>query len=199
MHSSQAMRCPRASSESANFRNGEALPVDRRPNRRPGTTCRGPTRAERMFADEIRRAIEAASRITLPQVTALLWRAYGEGKLTETEAESLSGLIEARTLAASNPRLGKLLTSATSQVGVVGDALQDRVAATQESGRLTAAHGRVAGASPPLGGLRAATAVARSSLHPSRAGGVGADCGRDHPAGRLPARRRPPRGDRRCG
>ncbi len=75
-----------------------------------------------MFADEIRRAIEAASRITLPQVTALLWRAYGEGKLTETEAESLSGLIEARTLAASNPRLGKLLTSATSQVGVVGDA-----------------------------------------------------------------------------
>ncbi|MBP32663.1 helix-turn-helix domain-containing protein [Methylobacterium sp.] len=86
-----------------------------------------------MFADEIRRAIEAASRITLPQVTALLWRAYGEGKLTETEAESLSGLIEARTLAASNPRLGKLLTSATSQVGVAGDALQDRVAAPRRA------------------------------------------------------------------
>ncbi|MDE4916103.1 helix-turn-helix domain-containing protein [Methylobacterium sp. 092160098-2] len=51
-----------------------------------------------MFADEIRRAIEAASRITLPQVTALLWRAYGDGKVTEAEAESLSGLIEARSL-----------------------------------------------------------------------------------------------------
>ena len=50
-----------------------------------------------MFADEIRRAIEAASRITLPQVTALLWRAYGEGKVTEAEAENLSALIEART------------------------------------------------------------------------------------------------------
>ena len=34
-----------------------------------------------MFADEIRRAIEAADRITLPQVTAALWRAYGDGKV----------------------------------------------------------------------------------------------------------------------
>ena len=51
-----------------------------------------------MFADELRRSIEAASRITLPQVTALLWRAYGDGKVTEAEAEALSGLIEARTL-----------------------------------------------------------------------------------------------------
>lgn len=50
-----------------------------------------------MFADEIRRAIDAATRLTLPQVTALLWRAYGEGKVTEAEAEALSGLIEART------------------------------------------------------------------------------------------------------
>lgn len=86
-----------------------------------------------MFADEIRRAIEAASRITLPQVTALLWRAYGEGKLTEVEAESLSGLIDARTLAASNPRLNKLLIPTTSQVGGAGDALQDRVAAPRRA------------------------------------------------------------------
>lgn len=57
-----------------------------------------------MFADEIRRAIEAASRITLPQVTALLWRAYGDGRITEAEAEALSGLIEARSLASSGPR-----------------------------------------------------------------------------------------------
>ena len=58
-----------------------------------------------MFADEIRRAIEAASRITLPQVTALLWRAYGEGRVTEAEAEALSGLIEARTDAPASRRL----------------------------------------------------------------------------------------------
>ncbi|WP_342111286.1 helix-turn-helix domain-containing protein [Methylobacterium sp. SI9] len=50
-----------------------------------------------MFADEIRRAIEAADRITLPQVTALLWRAFGDGRVSEAEAEALSGLIEART------------------------------------------------------------------------------------------------------
>ncbi len=56
-----------------------------------------------MFADEIRRAIEAATRLTLPQVTALLWRAYGEGKITETEAEALSGLIEARQTSAGGP------------------------------------------------------------------------------------------------
>ena len=51
-----------------------------------------------MFADEIRRAIEAATRLTLPSVTALLWRAYGDGKVTEAEAEALSVLIETRTL-----------------------------------------------------------------------------------------------------
>lgn len=50
-----------------------------------------------MFADEIRRAIEAADQITLPSVTALLWRAFGEGRVSEAEAEALSGLIEART------------------------------------------------------------------------------------------------------
>lgn len=53
-----------------------------------------------MFADKIRRAIEATDRITLPSVTALLWRAFGEGRVTEAEAEALSGLIEARTLTA---------------------------------------------------------------------------------------------------
>ncbi|MGE8131710.1 helix-turn-helix domain-containing protein [Methylobacterium sp. NPDC080182] len=60
-----------------------------------------------MFADEIRRAIEAADRITLPSVTALLWRAYGEGKVTEAEAEALSVLIEGRTLSGSEPRRGQ--------------------------------------------------------------------------------------------
>lgn len=48
------------------------------------------------YADEIRRQAEAAPRAALPAVTALLWRAYGDGKVTEAEAEALSGLIEAR-------------------------------------------------------------------------------------------------------
>jgi hypothetical protein len=47
-------------------------------------------------ADEIRRAIEAATRFTLPQVTALQWRAYRDGKVTGAEAEALSAPIEAR-------------------------------------------------------------------------------------------------------
>ena len=80
--------------------------MDRTPLRQPGTTCCGPFTGPRtMFADEIRYAIEAASRITLPQVTALLWRAYGEGKVTEAEAEALSALIEARTDAPAARRL----------------------------------------------------------------------------------------------
>ena len=51
-----------------------------------------------MFADEIRRQAEAAPRAALPAVTAALWRAYGEGKVTEAEAEALSALIEARRI-----------------------------------------------------------------------------------------------------
>ncbi|SFT27025.1 GntR family transcriptional regulator [Methylobacterium sp. yr668] len=60
-----------------------------------------------MFAEEIRRAIEAASRIALPQVTAQLWRAFGDGHITEAEAESLSALIEARTLTGKAARVGQ--------------------------------------------------------------------------------------------
>lgn len=56
-----------------------------------------------MFAEEIRRAIEAAPRVTLSAVTALLWRAFGAGQITETEAEALSNLIEARKLVPAAP------------------------------------------------------------------------------------------------
>ena len=48
------------------------------------------------YADEIRRQVEAASRAALPAVTAALWRVYGDGTVTEAEAEALSGLIESR-------------------------------------------------------------------------------------------------------
>lgn len=49
-----------------------------------------------MFADELRRAVEAAPRVKLPDVAALMWRAFGEGHVTEAEAEGLSALIETR-------------------------------------------------------------------------------------------------------
>ena len=73
-----------------------------------------------MFADEIRRAIEAADRITLPSVTALLWRAYGEGKVTEAEAEMLSVLIETRTLThvgSERPKAGQSPNSTGTEAG----------------------------------------------------------------------------------
>lgn len=49
-----------------------------------------------MFADEIRRAVEVSPRVKLPDVVALLWRAYGEGQVTEAEAEEISARIEVR-------------------------------------------------------------------------------------------------------
>lgn len=49
-----------------------------------------------MFADEIRRAAEAAARVELPVISAVLWKAFGAGQVTEAEAEALSALIEAR-------------------------------------------------------------------------------------------------------
>jgi len=48
------------------------------------------------FAYEIRRQAEAAPRAALPAITAALWRAFGDGRITEAEAEVLSELIEAR-------------------------------------------------------------------------------------------------------
>ena len=48
------------------------------------------------YAYEIRRQAEAAPRAALPTVASALWKAFGEGHLSEAEAEALSGLIEAR-------------------------------------------------------------------------------------------------------
>ena len=88
-----------------------------------------------MFADEIRRAIEAADRITLPSVTALLWRAFGEGTVTEAEAEVLSGLIEARTDAPALRRLPHAVRATSPRSGIEAntrqDTLQDREGAAR--------------------------------------------------------------------
>ncbi|MCJ2099052.1 helix-turn-helix domain-containing protein, partial [Methylobacterium sp. E-046] len=59
------------------------------------------------YAEEIRRQVEAAPRAALPAVTAALWRAYGEGKVTEAEAEALSVLIEGRRSAENGPKCGQ--------------------------------------------------------------------------------------------
>ncbi|WP_298961894.1 transcriptional regulator [uncultured Methylobacterium sp.] len=57
-----------------------------------------------MLHDEIRRAAETAPRGRLPEVAALLWRAYGAGSLSEAEAGELSALIEARKAGPSEPK-----------------------------------------------------------------------------------------------
>lgn len=54
-----------------------------------------------MFVNEIRRAVEAAPKHKLPEVAAVMWRAFGLGQVTEAEAEELSGLIEARKVLAA--------------------------------------------------------------------------------------------------
>ncbi|CAA2161225.1 hypothetical protein MBRA_06385 [Methylobacterium brachiatum] len=54
------------------------------------------------YADEIRRQAEAATRAALPAVTAALWRAYSDGKITEAEAEALSAMVDIRLTAVTN-------------------------------------------------------------------------------------------------
>src|SRR5215212_9531148 len=49
-----------------------------------------------MFAEQLRRAVEASPRVELAKVSGLLWRAYAAGHVTEAEASELSDLIEAK-------------------------------------------------------------------------------------------------------
>ena len=49
-----------------------------------------------MFAQEIRRAAEAAPLSKLDEVSSALWKAFAAGGLTEADAGEISGLIEAR-------------------------------------------------------------------------------------------------------
>jgi hypothetical protein len=73
------------------------------------------------YADAIRQQAEDAPRAALPAVTAALWRAFGDGHVSEAEAEALSVLIEARQASGfgrfaeqgSNPRGTAQLGDAT--------------------------------------------------------------------------------------
>jgi hypothetical protein len=49
-----------------------------------------------MFAEQLRRAVEASPRAELPAVSSLLWKAYAAGQVSEAEASELSDLIESR-------------------------------------------------------------------------------------------------------
>lgn len=51
-----------------------------------------------MFYEEIRRKAEEAPRAAMPAVTAALWQAFSDGKVSEAEAGVLCELIEARTI-----------------------------------------------------------------------------------------------------
>ncbi|MGU3287513.1 helix-turn-helix domain-containing protein [Methylobacterium sp. WL18] len=71
------------------------------------------------YADEIRRQAEGAARAALPAITAALWRAYSDGKITEAEAESLSGLIDARHSSVGGQKSGQSPNpTATADVGL---------------------------------------------------------------------------------
>ena len=78
------------------------------------------------YAYEIRQQAEAAPRAALPAVASALWKAFGEGHLSEAEAEALSGLIEARQSSrarGANLSADQVLISpspGTSNVGISG-------------------------------------------------------------------------------
>lgn len=97
------------------------------------TTCRGPmTGLRTMFADELRRVIGTAPRITLPGISSLLWKAYADGQVSEAEAEDLSNLIEVQKIVPAPPK------QARRSVGS-----RPRTDASLERRRLWAASGRL--------------------------------------------------------
>jgi hypothetical protein len=63
-----------------------------------------------MFVDELRRAVEASPRVELAKVASLLWKAWGQGLLSDAEAQSIGDMIEAkRALPVPPPRPRALL------------------------------------------------------------------------------------------
>ncbi len=59
------------------------------------------------YADAIRRQAEDGPRAALPAVAKVLWTAFAAGQVSETEAEALSVLIEARQASDAAHRLGQ--------------------------------------------------------------------------------------------
>ena len=57
-----------------------------------------------MFVEQLRRAVEASPRCELTKVSALLWKAYAAGQVSEAEASDLSEVIELRKAIPATPK-----------------------------------------------------------------------------------------------
>lgn len=112
------------------------------------------------YVDEIRRQAEAAPRAALSEVARALWAAFGEGKVTEAEAETLSGLIEARRTSGSGPKPAEGGASSQAHVGLPRKSVgsRPRTDASMERRRRWAASGRL----PP--GLAARFTLAEQAV-----------------------------------
>lgn len=97
-----------------------------------------------MYADEIRRQVEAAPRAALPAVAAALWHAFGAGQVSEAEAGALSALIEARK-APDHRTTGNAGGSSQDRVASprTGVGSRPRTDASMERRRRWAASGRL--------------------------------------------------------
>src|SRR5213076_2677849 len=57
-----------------------------------------------MFAEQLRRAVETSPRVELAKVSALLWKAYAAGQVSEAEASALSEAIELKRALPAIPK-----------------------------------------------------------------------------------------------
>ncbi|TXM91267.1 helix-turn-helix domain-containing protein [Methylobacterium sp. WL116] len=108
------------------------------------------------YAYEIRRQAEAAPRAALPAVASALWKAFGEGHLSEAEAEALSELIEARQLSGTERSAEQVENRTGSLRSRAGT--RPRTDASMERRRRWAASGRL----PP--GLAARFTLAEQAV-----------------------------------
>ncbi|SFM88449.1 hypothetical protein SAMN05192568_10714 [Methylobacterium pseudosasicola] len=146
--------------------------VDQTPLRRPGTTCCGPfLRPSAMFAEELGCAIEVADRITLPQVTTLVRRAYGDGRSRKRKPNARPALIEARTLSADRQRAGQAPTQSKHRPDGGGDPSQPYVGSPRRAVGSRPHTDASMGTPSPLGRLGPASTGASRPLHFGRAGG----------------------------
>lgn len=94
-----------------------------------------------MFANELRRAVETAPRVTLPDITRALWKAFAAGQVTEAQAEEVSALIEARqALSPSSRNSGREAFQGRLRKGIGS---RPRTDASMERRRRWAASGRL--------------------------------------------------------
>jgi hypothetical protein len=83
------------------------------------------------YADEIRRQAEAAPCAALPEVAKALWAAFGEGRISEAEAEALSVLIEARRTSGTGHSWGQGPNPTGTRDGTAELAGHDRVGSSR--------------------------------------------------------------------